>query len=125
MTRRLVLSAAVAALSLGCAPDRAPDETVTSEASRLDASVACPVVATSCRGGCFAVGAHPVDRRNQCLRARQTFGCSPFDTVGPPTVTCSVSPDGTVWVSFEARAHPQGRICDAQEQEATSYPRCP
>ena len=124
MSRELaVLGLAVATLACGVA--YAPDEGASSEPSRLATAVSCPVVATSCPGGCFAVSAHPVDRSNKCLLARQGFGCSPFDTVGPPAVVCSVGPDETLWVYFEGRQHPHGRFCSGAELEALGYPRCP
>jgi hypothetical protein len=120
----LLMTLAIATTALGCAGARAPEETLTSDL-RIESELSCPAVATACPRGCYAVQAHPVDGANRCLQARRTFGCSPFDTVGPPAVTCSVSPDSTVWVSFEARLHPQGRLCTDREQEALGYPRCP
>jgi hypothetical protein len=123
--KRSLCALALAATTMGCGIAHAPEGAASSEPSRLASSVSCPAVATACPAGCFALEAHPVDRANKCLLARRAFGCSPFDTIGPPQVTCSVAPDETIWISFEARQHPQGRFCTSGEQEALSYPRCP
>jgi hypothetical protein len=115
----------LAAATLACGATDTSERTTSSDPVRLASAVSCPAVATACSSGCFAVGAHPVDTANRCLLPRRTFGCSPFDTIGPPAVTCSVSPDETVWISFEARTHPLGRFCSDAEWEAMRYPRCP
>ena len=109
---------------IGLRVAHAPEEAFPSESSLSTAAASCPALATACPRGCFALEAHPVDPRKGCLLARQAFGCSPFETTGPPAVTCSVSPDETIWISFEARLHPQGRHCTAAEQQAIAYPRC-
>lgn len=123
--KRWLSALAFATTTLGCGVAHAPEEAVSSQPALSTAAASCPVLATACPRGCFALEAHPVDLRNGCLLARQAFGCSPFDTIGPPAVTCSVSPDETIWISFEARLHPRGRLCTAAEQEALAYPRCP
>ena len=124
MSRDLALLG-LALATLGCGVAHAPDEGTSSDPSQLASAVSCPLVATTCPGGCFATSAHPVDRSKKCLLARRTFGCSPFDAVGPPAVVCSVGPDETIWVSFEARQHPSGRFCSGAELDALGYPHCP
>jgi hypothetical protein len=45
--------------------------------------------------------------------------------VGPPAVACSVTPDGTVWISLENRRHPAGRACSADEfRQLFDVPAC-
>ena len=115
----------LAATTLGCGVAHAPEDATSREPSRLVSAESCPAVAMACSGGCFALQAHPVDRAHRCLLPRQTFGCSPFDTIGPPGVACSVAPDETIWISFDARQYPRGRPCSGPEQEAVEYLRCP
>ncbi|HET9317288.1 MAG TPA: hypothetical protein VFQ51_16980 [Vicinamibacteria bacterium] len=123
--KRYALALGLATATLGCGVAHAPDGLASSDPGGQASSSSCPAVAASCPAGCFAVGAHPVDRAHKCLLPRQAFSCSPFDLVGPPAVACSVAPDETIWISFEARRHPLGRFCSSSELDALNYSRCP
>ena len=123
MPRPLTMAAfVIGAATLACSAAPTADESLSRDVSQLRA--ACPAIAATCPAGCFLVGAYTVDRQNACLQPFQAWGCSAVE-VGPPALFCSVSPDGTIWISMENRSHPQGRSCTDEERKALSFSKCP
>lgn len=123
MPRRLTMAVLLisAAASITCSPT-AEGPLDPDADSKLRA--ACPAIAHSCPSGCALVGAHPVDRQNACLLPLQTWGCTPEGLIGLPAIGCSVTPDGTVWVSMDYRLHPLGRHCTTEESSAILFSSC-
>ena len=85
---------------------------------------ACPALARSCPSGCAPAGAHPLDRQSACLLPFQAWGCRPEGLIGPPAIGCSVTPDGTIWVSMDNSLHPLGRRCTTEEYGAIGFSSC-
>jgi hypothetical protein len=108
-----------------CVAASTPAASTGSGGDERAVAASCPAVASSCGAGCFPVKLHPVDPATNCLLPLQTVGCSPFDTIGPPGVVCSVTVDGTVWISLEARLHPAGRFCSSEEYPRSFQLTCP
>ena len=124
MSRSLTMAALMAAGTLlSCSSARLTDDSRTEDAAGLEAGSGCPLLAASCPAGCYPIGGEPVDVKNACLLAPQKWGCSGVE-VGPPYMECTVTPDGTIWVSRDARRHPRGRPCTFEETAAITHPTC-
>ena len=117
---RVVAAPLLAVATLGCVGSN-PSESSSNTRSR--ASV-CPVLATACGAGCYPVRLEPVDVAGACLLPPQTVGCTSFGGVGSPAMGCSVTPDGTIWISRANAYHPAGRVCTKDEWPFVSVPVC-
>jgi hypothetical protein len=110
---------AAAALTLSCVAERTDDPLLPKTLA-----AACPALASTCPAGCEPAGAHPRDVQNQCSLPFQAWGCEPEGFVGPPAIACTVTPDGTVWISNDNSHHPLGRRCNDEEWKAGPFPAC-
>ena len=110
-----------AATSFTCSPT-AEDPLVRDADSKLGA--VCPALASRCPSGCQPAGARPMDRQTSCLLPFHAWGCEPAGLIGPPSIGCSVTPDGTIWVSTDSHTHPLGRHCTTEEWNAIGYTGC-
>ena len=112
---------AAAALTLSCAGAPASDEPVL---PKTNLAAACPALASRCPAGCEPAGAHPRDVQNQCSLPFQAWGCEPEGLIGPPAIACTVTPDGTIWISNDNSHHPLGRRCNHEEWKAADFTAC-
>ena len=92
--------------------------------TKPDPIASCPALASSCPAGCVPVGARPLDREKACLLPLQAWGCAAEGLIGLPAIGCSVTPDGTIWVSVDYRLHPLGRPCTSEEYKEIGYSAC-
>jgi hypothetical protein len=123
MRRSLTMTALLiaAATSFTCSPT-AEGPLDPDADSKLAA--ACPALAHSCPSGCQPAGARPMDRQTSCLLPFQAWGCEPAGLIGPPSIGCSVTRDGTIWVSTDSHVHPLGRFCTPEEYSAIRFSSC-
>jgi hypothetical protein len=123
--RTLATFSIVTTALLSCSPARITEESQPEIPSAFEAGSHCPLFVDSCPAGCYLVGGQAIDLQKGCRLGYLSWGCSAMQ-FGPPAVICSITPEGTLWISLDGRIHPRGRYCADAERRASQepYPAC-